>query len=85
MFSPDQVEIEDTWNVSGLSGTGSHHFRVDDLFVPADRTWAPFVDEPNIDAPIVHIPPPSLIPFYVAQCRDRNRSGRVRRHRRAGT
>ncbi len=74
VFSPEQVEIEDTWNVSGLSGTGSHHFRVDDLFVPADRTWAPFVDEPNIDAPIVHIPPPSLIPFCDRQCRDRNRS-----------
>lgn len=27
-------EIEDTWNVSGLKGTGSHHIRLKDVFVP---------------------------------------------------
>ncbi|MGH9117718.1 MAG: acyl-CoA dehydrogenase family protein [Acidimicrobiales bacterium] len=39
VFSPDQVVIEDTWTVSGLSGTGSHHFRADNVFVPAARTF----------------------------------------------
>ena len=47
VFSPDQVGIEDTWNVSGLSGTGSHHFHVDALFVPSHRTLVPLVDEPK--------------------------------------
>jgi alkylation response protein AidB-like acyl-CoA dehydrogenase len=66
VFSPDEVTIEDTWNVSGLCGTGSHHFRADDVFVPADRTFRPLVDHPSIDVPIVRIPPPSVIPLLIA-------------------
>jgi alkylation response protein AidB-like acyl-CoA dehydrogenase len=66
VFSPDQVTIEDTWNVSGLCGTGSHHFRADDVFVPADRTFRPLVDHPSIDEPIVRIPPPSIIPLLIS-------------------
>jgi alkylation response protein AidB-like acyl-CoA dehydrogenase len=66
VFAPDEVTIEDTWNVSGLCGTGSHHFRVDDAFVPADRTFRPLVDAPSLDAPIVRIPPPSVIPLLIS-------------------
>lgn len=66
VFAPDQVVIEDTWTVSGLSGTGSHHFHVDDLFVPRERTFVPLVDEPCLDAPIVHLPPPALISLCIA-------------------
>jgi alkylation response protein AidB-like acyl-CoA dehydrogenase len=66
VFSPDQVVIEDTWNVSGLSGTGSHHFRVDDVFVPSHRTLVPLVDEPCIDAVIARLPPPALPSLSIA-------------------
>jgi alkylation response protein AidB-like acyl-CoA dehydrogenase len=66
VFTPDQVTIEDTWNVSGLCGTGSHHFRADDVLVPADRTLRPLVDHPSIDVPIVRIPPPSVIPLLIS-------------------
>lgn len=38
MFERSQVEIEDTWKVSGLCGTGSHHFNVKDAFVPEGRS-----------------------------------------------
>lgn len=59
LFSPADVTIEDTWNVSGLRGTGSHHFRADDVFVPAERTSRTLVDEPNLDTPLVRLPPPA--------------------------
>jgi alkylation response protein AidB-like acyl-CoA dehydrogenase len=66
VFSPDQVVIEDTWTVSGLCGTGSHHFHVDSVLVPAERTLDPMVDAPSIDAPIVRIPVPALLALAVA-------------------
>jgi alkylation response protein AidB-like acyl-CoA dehydrogenase len=66
VFTPDEVTIEDTWNVSGMCGTGSHHFRADEVFVPAARTFRPFVDHPSLDEPIVRIPPPSVIPLLIS-------------------
>ena len=66
LFSPDEVEIEDTWHVSGLRGTGSHHFRVDDVFVPTERTFLVMEDEPCLDVPIVRIPPPALYALQIA-------------------
>lgn len=65
VFTPDQVVIEDTWNVSGLSGTGSHHFHVDDVFVPSERTLVPLVDGPCIDATIARIPPPAMLSLNI--------------------
>lgn len=38
MFKAEDVVIEDTWQVSGLSGTGSHHFHVTDVTVPRGRS-----------------------------------------------
>lgn len=66
VFSPDEVEIEDTWRVSGLCGTGSHHFAVDGVVVPVERTCALFVDEPCVDSPLVRMSPPALYSFLVA-------------------
>ncbi|HMG41513.1 MAG TPA: acyl-CoA dehydrogenase family protein [Acidimicrobiales bacterium] len=66
VFSPDQVVIEDTWRVSGLCGTGSHHVRVDDVVVPAGRTVAVMTAEPCVDAPILRVPPPSLYALTIA-------------------
>jgi alkylation response protein AidB-like acyl-CoA dehydrogenase len=66
VLRPDEVTIEDTWTVSGLCGTGSHHFRVDDVVVPAERTCRPMADPPCVDEPIVRIPSPTLFSPMVA-------------------
>lgn len=44
----EQVEIEDTWNVLGLRGTGSHHIAVDDVYVPEERTFDIFNGVPCV-------------------------------------
>jgi alkylation response protein AidB-like acyl-CoA dehydrogenase len=33
-----EAELVDTWHVRGMRGTGTHHFAVRDVFVPAERT-----------------------------------------------
>jgi alkylation response protein AidB-like acyl-CoA dehydrogenase len=66
VFSPDDITIEDTWYVSGLRGTGSHHFRVDGLVVPAERTFPTLSEESCIADPIVRIPVVSLIALAIA-------------------
>ena len=59
VLPPTDVEIEDTWSVSGLCGTGSHDFVVGDVFVPAERSFVIW-DEPCLDIPLLRIPELSL-------------------------
>jgi alkylation response protein AidB-like acyl-CoA dehydrogenase len=66
VFAPVDVAVEDTWSVSGLCGTGSHHFRVDGTVVPAERTYAPMNGEPCVDAVIVQLPPPAVFSLVMA-------------------
>jgi alkylation response protein AidB-like acyl-CoA dehydrogenase len=66
LFSPDQIKIEDTWSVSGLCGTGSHHLIADDVFVRAERTCLPFADPPCLEEPLLRMPMPPIFAFGVA-------------------
>jgi indole-3-acetate monooxygenase len=59
VLPPTDVEVKDTWSVSGLCGTGSHDFVVNDVFVPAERSFAIW-DEPCLDVPLLRIPELSL-------------------------
>lgn len=51
----NEVNILDTWHVSGLKGTGSHDFILDNVFVPAERGCNMF-QPPVIDTPQYRIP-----------------------------
>ena len=46
MFDAKDVTLLDTWDVSGLCGTGSTDFEVSDLFVPATRAVSLVSDKP---------------------------------------
>ena len=55
MLLPKREAIPvDVWEVGGLRGTGSFSFRVEDLFVPAVRTFVP--ETPHEEGPIYVIP-----------------------------
>ena len=51
----DQVKMVDTWTAKGLRGTGSFSFQIDDLFVPAYRTYTQ-ADPCWSDGPLYLIP-----------------------------
>lgn len=38
----DEVTIHDTWHTTGLAGTGSNDYSVDEVFVPAAHSFHPF-------------------------------------------
>jgi indole-3-acetate monooxygenase len=65
-FPATDVEIIDTWKVSGLAGTGSHDIAVDDVFVPSERAIALFTAEPREQGPLYRFPIFGLLGLSVA-------------------
>jgi len=55
LFRRDELEIHDTWDTSGLRGTGSHDYSVADVFVPAARVFS-LPAAPVHDAPLYRQP-----------------------------
>jgi alkylation response protein AidB-like acyl-CoA dehydrogenase len=51
-----EAQLLDTWQVRGMRGTGTHHFAVDDVFVPDDRTVK------SVTAPLVEPGPLYRLP-----------------------
>jgi alkylation response protein AidB-like acyl-CoA dehydrogenase len=47
IFPRSDATVIDTWRVSGLRGTGSHDFRLDDVFVPEQRAITGFGGTPS--------------------------------------
>ena len=59
MFPKERAPIIDNWDVRGLTGTGSHDFAVDDLFVPLAHTMSAEA-EAHHDSPLYHLPVVSM-------------------------
>lgn len=55
-FPADEVEILETWAVTGLRGTGSHDFCTYNAFVPVARTFSVFTDAPREPGPLYRYP-----------------------------
>jgi alkylation response protein AidB-like acyl-CoA dehydrogenase len=61
-----EVEVLDTWHVSGLRGTGSHDVRVEGAAVPAARTASLLSDRPREPGPLYAFPPFGLLAIALA-------------------
>ncbi len=58
-------QIEDTWYVAGLNGSGSHHISIEDKFVPAENFFDLAQGVPSLRGPL-HQAPLSLLPLLLS-------------------
>ena len=54
-YPKSQARIIDTWEVSGMRGTGSHDIEVEDLFVPEEHTFSALERRARLTGPINRI------------------------------
>jgi indole-3-acetate monooxygenase len=66
VLRPSDVEIKDTWSVSGMCGTGSHDVVVNGAFVPDELSFVVFGSEPAVDVPPLRIPEVSRAAIQMA-------------------
>ena len=66
LFPASEVEVIDTWNVSGLRGTGSHDMQVHEVRVPAERTTSLLTDKPIERGPLYAFPIFGLLALSIA-------------------
>jgi alkylation response protein AidB-like acyl-CoA dehydrogenase len=63
-FPAEAVEVIDTWHSTGLRGTSSNDYAVDDVFVPSEHTmW--FQEPPTVDRPLYHMPPIAMFTAFI--------------------
>ena len=65
-FPAAEAEVIDTWDVGGLRGTGSHDYRVADLFVPASHAVSGAGDDPRLAGPLYALPRHTVFGITIA-------------------
>jgi indole-3-acetate monooxygenase len=55
-ISPTDVRILETWDATGMRGTGSHDFEVPDAFVPEHHSFSVLTDAPRARGPLYRLP-----------------------------
>jgi alkylation response protein AidB-like acyl-CoA dehydrogenase len=66
LFPREDVQVIDTWNVSGLQATGSHDIAVEDVSAPRDRATSVITRKPVEDGPLYAFPPFGLLALTIA-------------------
>lgn len=66
IFPASEIDFHDTWFTSGMRGSGSLDFSVDEVRVPLERTVAPGRQAPRCDDPIASFPNFTLLAIGVA-------------------
>jgi len=66
LFPAADVEVVDTWTVSGLRGSGSHDIVVADRFVPRERSVSLIADRPRASGPLYVFPVFGLLALGIA-------------------
>jgi alkylation response protein AidB-like acyl-CoA dehydrogenase len=65
-FPQAEVDFHDTWHSTGVRGSGSLDFSVEDVFVPTRRTIQPGVTRPVVDSAAARFPNFALLASSVA-------------------
>jgi alkylation response protein AidB-like acyl-CoA dehydrogenase len=60
LVSPSACKILDTWHTTGLAGTGSHDFEIENVFVPFEESWS-FAERSHCSGPLYRFPPLFLV------------------------
>jgi indole-3-acetate monooxygenase len=66
LFPMSDIEIIDTWHVSGLRGTGSRDMEVKDVFVPDDRAISLIGTQRYVDGPTYRFPVLGFLALTIA-------------------
>jgi alkylation response protein AidB-like acyl-CoA dehydrogenase len=66
IFPASAATVIDTWNVSGLRGSGSHDIAVHDLFVPAEHAVSLITDRPRHHGELYRFPVFGLLALGIA-------------------
>jgi len=71
LMDPSDCKMLDTWHTTGLAGTGSNDYDVDDVFVAADECWNPagamLIDRPMYRYPPLFLCPHAGVPLGIAR------------------